>query len=96
MKTYKVHMMAFGKPGEIREVDLPEPVPTDIEELAEEIFRLGQNDFQPKCHCSVSMGDVMEIDGKLYGVAAFGIKEITQQQFEEYKNIPQRDRIFKW
>lgn len=42
--------------------------------------------------CSVSMGDVAELYGKLYLCKACGWEEITPEQLAEYKEIPRLDR----
>jgi hypothetical protein len=83
---FKVHMKAFGDPGEIRIVDVPENrfVIEDyhnkiisLEECLQIIFRYGQNDFQPKKHPSVSVGDVIEFDNKMYRVENIGFSEVN-------------------
>ena len=74
-----VEMRAFGDPGEIREVDVPDveweqAVPLDRLNLA---WHWGQNETQPREHCSVSVGDVIRMDGKRYMVKPFGFEEVT-------------------
>lgn len=92
---FKVRMMAFGKPDEVRTVDVPNDrlagAKSDDHKLGL-IFELGQNDFQPKQHPSVSVGDVIELGDKLIMVLPVGFKEITPAQFDEYKAIERRDR----
>jgi hypothetical protein len=62
---FKVHMVAFEEPIRVRMVE------PDIVELAEakttsdvleSIYKWGQNDFQPQNCCSVSVGDVVELE----------------------------------
>jgi hypothetical protein len=62
--TYTVHMLAFGKPGEIRLVAVESPA--DGNELLEEVFHYGQNDYQTQPHPSVSVGYVIELPGPEY------------------------------
>lgn len=82
---FKVHMLAFGKPGEIRRVDVPENrfIMQDyhnnlisLDDCLQHIFYYGQNDFQPREHPSVSVGDVIEFDNKKYRVEMIGFSEI--------------------
>lgn len=64
-KTYRVRMLALGKEGEVREVDLPPkglPKGPVRDEILSAILHYGQNAFQPKNHPSVSVGDVIELD----------------------------------
>jgi hypothetical protein len=84
----KVYMLAFGKPDEVREVDVPGPATLDA------VFYYGQNDFQPQQHPSVSMGDVIELNGKLFVIQAVGFKEITKEQLKNYKKLERIDRQF--
>lgn len=69
-----------------------------VEGLLERIFYHGQNEFQPRQCCSVSMGDVAEIANgdtlRFYLCKAMGWKEITPEQLAEYKELPRRDRMF--
>jgi hypothetical protein len=66
--------------------------------LLERIFYWGQNDFQPRQCCSVSMGDVAEIPNgdtiRYYMCKGAGWEEISAERLEEYKKVPQRDRTF--
>ena len=83
---FKVQMLAFGNPGEIRIVDVPENrfIMDDylnniisLDECLEIIFRHGQNEFQSKPHPSVSVGDVIEFNNKKYKVENFGFSEVN-------------------
>lgn len=75
MEVFEVEMRAFRN-GEIREVEVENPA-DDIDSLLEQIFKYGQNDFQPKAFPSVSMGDVIRIDGTRYRVGMFGFEEVS-------------------
>ena len=95
---YKVRMLAFGKPGEVREVDLPVEPSDKVEVLLDQIFMYGQNDFQPQQHPSVSVGDVIELEIKgqreFYRVDVFGFQKMTNAQLIEYIKLDRRDRYF--
>lgn len=89
-----VLLLAFGKPDETRTVENVPQIDNQIEQL-EEIFRLGQNDFQPQPHPSVSVGDVISLpDGTLHLVAQLGFRQISQSELEQYKQLDQVSRIF--
>ena len=69
----------------MRLVTVPaEEIKNDLDELLEQIFYYGQNDFQPsKRHRSVSVGDVIRIFGNLYRVDDFGFSEISQKELND-------------
>jgi len=96
----KVNMLAFenSKPGHIvvREVEIPDKEFNAANQNGklELTFRYGQNDFQPQRRCSVSVADVIELDGKLYMVMASGFKEISQEEFDDFLKMDRRERIF--
>ena len=96
----KVHMLAFEKePNTIRMVEIPdEEVKDNIWERLEQVFYYGQNDFaigpEKNTTCSVSMADVVEMDGHYYICAAAGFHEITPEEFEEFKQVERIDRNF--
>ncbi len=91
----KVLMLAFGQPGEIREVDIPE---TELVEdtLNENIlnltFHYGQNEFQSQKHPSVSVGDVIELGGQHYLVMPVGFSLLSDTQLQEYTALERRNR----
>lgn len=92
----KVHMLAFGN-GEERPVDLGDfkVAPHDtVGELLEEVFRLGQNENQPRLFPSVSVGDVVELDAGLFRVDRTGFQSISREQFEQYKSLDRLERLF--
>lgn len=64
-------------------------LPADILELA---FRYGQNDFQPRQMCSVSVGDVILLDGEMFMVMGGGFKKITDREYLDFWNTPRRER----
>ena len=94
--TITVHMVANDHGKSIRLVQLPASyTSTDLEYLLDAVFMYGQNDHQPILQtCSVSMGDVIEVDGKFYIVQSVGFQEMTAVELEEYKAIDEYDRSF--
>ena len=48
----------------------------DIEQNLERIFYWGQNDFQAQASPSVSVGDIIVIEDRLFRVLDFGFSEI--------------------
>lgn len=81
----EVEMVAFKEEGHdfgIRNVEVPdyEAVRLPEEKLLEVVMRYGQNDFQPQKIPSVSVGDVVRIDGRRFLVVTFGFKEIKPQE----------------
>jgi hypothetical protein len=94
-KTYKVHMLAFGAPGQIREVTVFDEFDstTPVNEVLELIYKYGQNDFQPQECCSVSMGDVIEYEGAYYLILGTGFIHLSVEGFEAYKKIDRSERI---
>lgn len=83
---YTVHMMSFYDPPAKREVTVPDnELVQDTDHILERIFYYGQNDFQPQKVCSVSVGDVIELDGTYHMVCPVGFKEITQERFDTLK-----------
>jgi len=91
---FNVHMTAFMN-GEIREVNVPdENLGEDIHSDLEEIFKFGQNDFQPiKDRCSVSAGDVIDYNGQLYLILMAGFRKISAKQFEHYKSVDRHAKL---
>jgi hypothetical protein len=102
-KTYRVFMTAFGRPGEIRTVDIPDHrfdhiSKADHESLLNEIYLYGQNDSQPRQHPSVSMGDIIEIkegdDTTFYLVKAVGFHRLTMSELIDYMHTDRQSRSF--
>lgn len=99
MPTYRVFMTAFGKPGEIRMVDINErPQPT-TDTILNDVYYHGQNDVQPKQHPSVSMGDIIEIPVddtiKLYYlVKSTGFHQMTTTDIIEFMHTDRVNRSF--
>ena len=90
----KVHMLAFGS-CQIREVDIPDnewQECTTTEHKLDAVFHWGQNDFQPKPCPSVSVGDVIELDGRYHMVEIIGFNRIPN--WEEFKKEEARNKLF--
>jgi hypothetical protein len=88
--TIEVEMQAFDG-GRLRTVVIPvaegvgqtteSPFWRDLttDQKLDHIFYYGQNDFQPVAnHCSVSVGDIIRLEGKRYRVDAVGFTEIPE------------------
>ena len=96
-----VELLAFGKDGEVREVEVTD---ADMsfsrigefgdEGLAELAFRRGQNGVQPQPHPSVSMGDVVHVNGKRYIYMTVGVRLLTDVEYADYVQLPRKDRPF--
>ena len=95
MRTVEVEMLAFGK-GDMRPVDVPaaEFDGKDLMEQLEQVFYYGQNDFQPKEFPSVSVGDVVHLNGKKYICRMMGFAAITDEDYASHKALDRRDRSF--
>lgn len=79
-----VRMLAFGKPGEIREVEVNDCFLVEgTDYFLDEVFAAGQNDIQAQQHPSVSIGDVIEYDSKLFLVCMVGYKEISEEECDK-------------
>lgn len=88
-------MLAFGSPDEIRVVDLDDFDPsTPMSETLDEVYRLGQNDFQPKPHPSVSSGDVIKFGIYNYLCCRVGFRRLTDDELKDYTALPRLDRHF--
>jgi hypothetical protein len=94
---FKVHMLAFMD-GKIREVDVPDSQAHDKSperpELLELVFWHGQNEVQPQELCSVSVGDVIELEGKFHMVVSLGFWAMSQEEFDAYKAMDRTSRLF--
>lgn len=94
----KVRMCAFHDPVVVRPVFIEDRAwrqLTQLEAKLELIFHQGQNDVQPvEGVCSVSMGDVIELDDKLFLVRPVGFKLIDEDEYKTYLDMPRRDRHF--
>jgi len=89
---FNVEMLAFGKPNEVRQVEVPDSqITEDHLSNLELIFHYGQNDFQSQPHPSVSVGDVINYNNQKFLVAAIGFKNMTA---ERYKNHVEKSLVW--
>ena len=92
--TYEVHLLAF-EDDMIRPVEVPfedEAKAMNHNAILDLIFRYGQNDFQRLPIRIVSVGDVIDYFGRFFMVRPVGFAEISLKEFNEYKEIPIRNR----
>lgn len=91
-----VELLAYGKDGEVREVEIKNLLKYDVRKAANEILQLiyeyGQNDMQPQEHPSVSVGDVIRLGEDRHLVLPVGFKKLSQADYDAYKAIPQNQR----
>jgi hypothetical protein len=90
MINVKIELLAFDEEERFREIQFK-----DENFTLEDIFIQGQSHGGPNRDLpSASAGDVIHLNGKLILISKIGFKEIDQEQYEKYKNIPRRDRTF--
>lgn len=91
---FNVQMLASGKPGEIREVEVPEEkVINFISPLLSAIFCHGQNEEQKQDHPSVFLGDVIELNNEHWLVMPTGFKNMSQAEYLKYLSLSPEERI---
>ena len=95
--TVEVELLAFDSHERTRLVDIDvedfESLQT-VEDVLNVVYKLGQNDYQSRPMPSVSAGDVIKYQKKMYLVCNIGFTEVDQEFMSEYKKLPQRDRSF--
>lgn len=89
---FEVEMLAFGKPGEVRKVNVPDDLLKGTDEDLETIFHYGQNDFQPKPHPSVSAGDVIRFGKRKVVIQMVGFKDLTETEYMDYCRLDNMER----
>ena len=93
--TYDVHMLAFKDRHVIRKVSVPEDARyKDTKALLSAIWTYGQNDFQPQPLCSVSAGDVINLNGEYWLIKSEGFQKLTSSQFDRYSEMNLEERWF--
>lgn len=100
----KVQMLAFENSTRDniirREVDIPNDEWSkacqhhDVAHRLDLVFLYGQNDHQPQPMCSVSVGDVIELNDELYLVISNGFKKMSPEDHAYYLTVPRRERSF--
>jgi hypothetical protein len=83
--------------GEIRNVNVPDSqvFNGDRDGLLEKVFHYGQNDFQPiPDRCSVSVGDVVLLNGVPFICRPVGFEEITPEELARYEAMDRDQRWF--
>jgi hypothetical protein len=95
-------MLAFYEENDkVRKVSVPDNEIEDsvssneiyrTEAILNLIFRYGQNMFQSQDVYSVSVGDVIELDGRYHKVMPCGFREIYQAEFDELKAAEYEER----
>ena len=84
--TFEVEQWAFCG-GEIREVDIPLAIiPDDTEDILETVYKYGQNEIQAKDCPSVSMGDIILLEGKKFLVRITGFQSLTDETYNGHVN----------
>lgn len=95
---YAVEMLAFyDEPNVLREVEVPEHMvrcSASINDVLGLIFQFGQNDFQRRDCCSISVGDVIRYGNRNFVVQPMGFAEISEEQVEELQRMPRVERRY--
>ena len=104
--TIRVRMVAFHQPDQdgnvvIREVQVPLSQWRQCRHQDDElslVFHNGQNDVQTiEGRSSVSCGDVIELDDKLFIVAPMSFDEMSESQYKIYERRRQSElRHGRW
>ena len=81
----EVEMVAFkdvGKDFGIRKVEVPDDQSVRLpeEKLLEMVWHYGQNEIQPQKIPSLSMGEVVRIDGRRFLIVGKGFKELKPNE----------------
>lgn len=72
--------------GQYRNVEVPtSEITANIDDVLNLVYHYGQNMFQPQEAPSVSVGDVINYDGKYFVVAGFGFTQIKSETYEVLK-----------
>jgi hypothetical protein len=102
MSIVPVFLCSFRRPGEavkIRPVQIPESETVrsarlagadsqagQIQAILNNVFRFGQNDAQPLPFRSVSVGDVISLEGCLFIVENVGFRQIDRAEYQAIFN----------
>jgi hypothetical protein len=82
---YKAYMTAFKTKADTREIEIPNEAIKDKsqDQILELIYKHGQNDFQSMPSPSISVGDIIELEGRYFMVRPFGFSEISKEDFDK-------------
>jgi hypothetical protein len=100
-KTFEVAMSAFGGTENGLENLVFRPVTIDVEDcgvntILNSIYEYGQNDFQPIRNIrSVSMGDVIILNGEFHYVASCGFLNLKDYANFEKREIMRSNTTYK-
>lgn len=84
----KTELIQF-QDGKIRMVNCPSDAPS-----LDEIYHYGQNDIQPQIMtCSLSAGDLIHLNNKIYLIANHGFKELDNFAANEYRKMEFGERL---
>lgn len=89
---FEVEMLAFGVPGEVRKVNVPDNSLDGTDSDLETIFYYGQNDVQSLNHPSVSSGDVIRFRNRKIVVQMVGFKDLSEEEYKEYLSMDHMER----
>ena len=95
MPPVRVHLLSYTDYC-VREVYVPtsEWCEADFDGKLQLVFKYGHNEFQPQ-HCrSVSVGDVVELNGELYLVAFSNFHHVSVSEFARLCMMDPSDRPF--
>lgn len=98
---FNVRMIAHHDVNTVRPVYVPAYAHKTVEDLLDDVFKYGQNDFVcgpdaeviRRTICSVSVGDVIELPvGGDYLVKPIGFQMLVSPDYENYKKMSLDDR----
>lgn len=81
--------------GQVRMVEIPDAeCAGDTNDVLQRIYHWGQNENQAvHDRCSVSAGDVIELQGSLYLILMAGFCKISRDQLNEFKKLNPTDKM---
>ena len=89
-----VPVLLASTTGQVRLVRLPPRAERSLEDVLNDVFYFGQNDFQPLPLPSVSAGDVIVFGPELFHVnSGCGFLRLSAAEFEDYMLAGHRDRF---
>ena len=83
--TIQVQQFRFND-GQYRNVEVPNSeISENVNAVLNSVYHYGQNIFQSQDAPSVSVGDVINYDGRYFIVADFGFEQIKSETYEVLK-----------